>query len=212
MQVELVILTKSSKHKGYCVAGVDVKNGQWIRLVSADESSHGALFQRDMKYADKTASQILDVVRVQVVDRYPSANQPENVLIAQNHCWEKTGSLTIDEVLKIHPPEKHSLIFGNLFPYVIEADIGAIGYSLALVHGKYLHITRKPNPYGVNEKTKVSFKCGPKWYNNISVTDSDYYDIPDGTKISNAILVISLPDTPYPRDEYYKFVAKIFEL
>jgi len=46
----------------------------------------------------------------------------------------------------------------------------------------------------------------------MSVTGPDYYNIPDGTKINEAALVISLPDNPHPEDRYYKFVAQIYEL
>ena len=49
---EVVILTKSYKNKGYCVAGIDAETGEWIRLVSDDEESHGSLFREHMSYND----------------------------------------------------------------------------------------------------------------------------------------------------------------
>jgi hypothetical protein len=103
MEVELVILTKSSKNKGYCVAGIDIKSGQWIRLTSDNESSHGALFTNNMQYEDKTICQILDVVRVKIVKRNPVEYQPENILIDKSYYWQKTGRYTIQDVLRIEP-------------------------------------------------------------------------------------------------------------
>ena len=43
MKKEVAILTKSSKYKGYCVAGIDVNTGEWVRFVSDNEQTHGAL-------------------------------------------------------------------------------------------------------------------------------------------------------------------------
>ena len=43
MECTVAILTMSSKNGGYCVAGVDVNNGNWIRLVSDVVYTHGAL-------------------------------------------------------------------------------------------------------------------------------------------------------------------------
>ena len=48
---------------------------------------------------------------------------------------------------------------------------------------------------------------------NMSVTDPDYYDVKDGTRLGELILVVSLPDDEYSRNYgYFKFVAKIFRL
>lgn len=33
MKREVAILTKSSKFGGYCVAGVDINTGEWVRFV-----------------------------------------------------------------------------------------------------------------------------------------------------------------------------------
>lgn len=49
MECTVAILTMSSKNGGYCVAGVDVNNGNWIRLVSDVVYTHGALSNNDIK-------------------------------------------------------------------------------------------------------------------------------------------------------------------
>ena len=46
----------------------------------------------------------------------------------------------------------------------------------------------------------------------MSVTDPDYYESPEQTYIDKAVLVMSLPDTPYQERRYYKFIAKIFPI
>ncbi|MCL2399855.1 MAG: hypothetical protein FWC91_08975 [Defluviitaleaceae bacterium] len=214
MYAELVILTKSSKNKGYCVAGIDINNGQWIRLTSDDKNTHGTLFPKDMQYENESECQTLDVVRVQILGENPSEYQPENVLINQDYYWKKTDEYTIDDVLKLHPPERHSYIFGNTLPYITESEIGSIGYSLTLVAVEKLLISKKINRYG-KPKTKTDFLYGSNWYNEMSVTDPNFYGVPDGTRISKAALVISIPDNPFQGDfsenRYYKFVAQIYE-
>ena len=43
MEKTIIILTKSKKHSGYCVAGIDFETGEWIRLVSSDIETEGAV-------------------------------------------------------------------------------------------------------------------------------------------------------------------------
>ena len=86
-----------------------------------------------------------------------------------------------------------------------------MGYSLTLVRVSSLTISQTINTYN-KPKTKASFFYNGKWYNNMSVTDPDFYSVPNGTRFDSAYLVISLPDTPFPEDCYYKFVAQIFPL
>ena len=88
-EIDVVILTKSSKNGGYCVAGIDVNNSKWVRLVSSDIESHGALFNQDMQYRNNTFCNLLDVVRVPVLRKDPSEHQPENILIDEEEYWEK---------------------------------------------------------------------------------------------------------------------------
>lgn len=42
-KIKMVVLTKSSKYGKNCVAGINLVNGNWVRLVTNDESSHGAV-------------------------------------------------------------------------------------------------------------------------------------------------------------------------
>lgn len=81
MKCTVAILTMSSKNGGYCVAGVDVKNGDWIRLVSDNVYTHGALSSDDIKYKSGGYCKPLDVVQVPIIRYTPLEYQPENVLI-----------------------------------------------------------------------------------------------------------------------------------
>lgn len=211
MTKEVAILTKSSKHGGFCVAGVDLDTGEWVRLVSDDVQSHGALSRRDITYEDRSICTPLDVVLVDVVEEAPLPHQPENYLIDSRKYWQKTRKCTLSDVLEVHPAEVRPYLYGNMNPFVDGEEIDDIDYSLTLVNVSSLTISQTTNIYN-KPKTKASFIYNGKWYNNMSVTDPAFYSVSDGTSFSNAYLVISLPDTPFPEDCYYKFVAQIYPL
>lgn len=209
MEREVAILTKSSKFGGYCVAGVDLSTGEWVRFVSNDAQTHGALSRRDITYEDRNICNPLDVVLVDVVGAAPLAHQPENYLIDSREYWKKTGECTLSDVLGVHPAEVRPYLYGNPSPFVDGEEIDNIGYSLTLVRVSSLTISQTINIYN-KPKTKASFVYNGKWYNEMSVTDTDFYSVPNGTRFADAYLVISLPDTPFPEDCYYKFVARIY--
>lgn len=139
----------------------------------------------------------------------PLAHQTENYLIDSHEYWRKTGECTLSDVLDVHPAESRPYLYGNLSPFVDGEEIDDIGYSLTLVKVSFLTISQTTNIYG-KPKTKASFVYNGKLYTNMSVSDSNFYTVPDGTRYANAYLVISLPATPFPEDCYYKFVAQIY--
>lgn len=210
MKTSVVILTKSSKYKNYCVAGIDINTGKWVRLVSKDSESHGALSYQNIRYADGSTVNVLDKVELSILDFKPSVTQPENILIDESKCFIKKGTLTLPEVLHIHPPEEHRNILGNESYYISPSDIHAVKHSLVLIKVNNLSFNWSQNSYG-KDKLKVNFFYNGKYYSNISVTDPDYYQSQDNLTIQSAVLVISLPDDEWSRENgYYKFVAKIF--
>lgn len=205
MERKVAILTMSSKNGGYCVAGIDVNNGKWIRLVSDDAKTHGALSNDDVVYENGEQCIPLDVVNVPIIGNAPLEYQPENILIDPTVYFSKVKSMTIDDVLKIHPAENHGYLLGNQYPYITEAKIGLVGHSLVLVEVHNLTLT---HPSATS--TKATFLYKGTIYENISVTDRDFYRAPNSWNSAKAVLVISLPDAPYNENKYYKFIAKIF--
>ena len=209
MKREVAILTKSSKFGGFCVAGVDINTGEWVRFVSNDERTHGALSVFDITYENRKICKPLDIVSVDIVAPVSLSHQPENYLINSNEYWVKIGECTLSDVLAVHPAEIRPYIYGNTYPYVDSAKIASIGYSLTLVHVSSLTISQTINSNG-RPKTKASFIYNGKSYPDMSVTDPGFYSVQSGTRFANAHLVVSLPDAPVPEDRYYKFVAQIY--
>lgn len=212
MQLQFVILTKSAKFGKFCVAGIDVNTGEWIRLTSNDGACHGAIDGRYLRYSDGTICNVLDAVVVSNTTRNPQRVQPENHLVDENARLNKIGEMTIDDVIAIHPYEKHEYIFGNEYCFVKEQCIGAIDHSLTLVSVRDLVLTKHVNNKD-QEKTKASFIYKDKHYNDLSVTDPAFFGVNGIVKYKHAYLVVSLPDSPYVganNNYYYKFIAKIF--
>lgn len=199
-EVKAVILTKSSKNGGYCVAGIRTDTGDLVRFVSDDQHSNGALTDADMDFQDGTVCKPLDIVKVPILKPAPTSHQPENLLIDGRQYWTKVGEYTLDQVLNCHPPECLGQIFGTYGYALLEEEHP--GYSLNLIAVKDLVIQQE-------NKTKASFLYGSSRYRYVSVTDSDYYNVPNGTRIGNAYLIVSLPESTY-EGKYYKFIAKIF--
>ena len=210
LQIQVVLLTKSAKYRKFCVAGVDVHTGEWVRLTSSDNNCHGAIDEKYLRCPDNTICNVLDLVAVSIASYSPQNVQPENYLIDERFRFKKIGKMTINDVIAIHPCEKHEHIFGNEYCSVKEQYIGEIDHSLTLVSVSDLILTKHVNNSD-QPKTKASFIYNSKQYNDLSLTDQDFFCINGIVKYKHAYLVVSLPDSPYGDNHYYyKFIAKIF--
>ena len=206
-KIRMVVLTKSSKYGKNCVAGINLVSGNWVRLVTNDESSHGAVSDDDLVCENGNSVQVLDVIDAPVFGVCNDEIQPENVLLDLDTYIEIIGKMSIEDVLNIHPLESRRNILGNIYPYITDARIGSVGYSLTIVGVDDLEIVQEENPAG-KPKTKVKFNYNGNQYENISVTDEKFYSVKNGTRYDKAILVVSI-GTPY-NSKYYKFVSAIY--
>ncbi len=205
--IRMAVLTKSAKYGNNCVAGIDLSNGQWVRLVTGDEASHGAVSDKALICKGGRSVEVLDVINVPVLRKCDDSIQPENVLLDEDACIEITGKMTLDDVLKIHPLERKRNILGNDYAYITEARVDTVGYSLILVEVSDLVILQEENTEG-KTKMKARFVYQGTEYENMSITDRKYYLTPSGTRFERAVLVVSI-GTPY-KGRYYKFVSAIF--
>lgn len=212
LQIQVVILTKSAKFGKFCVAGIDVHTGKWVRLTSSDANCHGAIDGRYLRYTDNTICNVLDVVAVAISSHSPQNVQPENYLIDERFRFKKIGKMSINDAIAIHPCEKHEYIFGNEYCCINEQNINDVGHSLTLVEVRDLILT-KHNNNNNQPKTKAAFIYNKMQYNDFAVTDQNFFCINGIVKYKHAYLVVSLPDSPYAgahNNYYYKFIAKIF--
>ncbi len=96
MKKEIIILTKSSKNNEYCVAGKDISNGKWIRVVS--ETDGGEVPKKDVKYSDGSEVEILDIVEITFKKHEPKEHQCENYIYDNNVTWKKMERNTVEEI------------------------------------------------------------------------------------------------------------------
>lgn len=93
MKKEILIMTKSAKINGFCVAGIDISNGRWIRLVSDDKNGEGAVSRNDLTFQNGTQAEIFDLVSVECTPS-PTKAQSENNLYDNNFYWIKIRTMS----------------------------------------------------------------------------------------------------------------------
>ncbi len=215
MKIDAVIMAKSSMWGNFCVAGIDVDTGKWVRFVSYEKGEPLADYQ--LMFVNSGGScEPLDVGRIGIAQRIPRRNHTEDCMIKYSP-WLKMGIMKLEEVLKLHPAENHKFIFGNANNYVTEYEMQRFrfNYSLILIQVEGLEIFFENNFLG-NIRGRANFIYNGVKYEYIRVTDTGYE--PDEqagisqkfrVMISSAYLVMSMPVKPF-RGRYYKLIAKIF--
>lgn len=208
--MNLVILTKSSKHGKYCVAGIDVSNGNWVRLTTDDVDTDGAVSDEDLECVDGQIAQIMDEIEIDVESDYDPI-QPENMkIIPRNGLPRFIRQYDLNMVLQIHSAEKENYVFFTRYK-TIKPEYINYPKSLMLIEVKNLVVGQN------NGKVVASFDYAANRYADIHVTDPETYPIIDNGDVIrslNAFLVVSL-GKPYissvtGEEVCYKFVAKIF--
>ena len=88
----IVCLANSRKLHGRCVAGKELQGenpGRWIRPVNAREYEEVSEYER--QYQDGSDPQVLDILRIPLLDPRPKGYQQENWLLDPNNYWVKVG-------------------------------------------------------------------------------------------------------------------------
>lgn len=218
----IVILTKSKKYNNFCVAGLDVNTGEWIRVVTDENNISHAVTQDDMMMVDGNEADVLDVVQINFLRHSMLPHQPENWTMDRNVKWSKIRTMTLNEVLRLRPTETNGFIFYNSEKFVSQDALEEIEdedkYSLTLI----APVNPKIIVGSFDNKKKVSacFGFNGENYTFLQITDqhylSKYSKKSDGTyyDLENAYFVVSLADFYNAQDTtksgYYKVIAKIF--
>ncbi|MDE6585513.1 MAG: hypothetical protein K2K80_02390 [Clostridia bacterium] len=205
-EITAIILTKSAKHRNYCVAGIDCSTGKFVRFVSEDEVTDGALTGSDLKYWNGDFQAVpLHLVKVKVKAHLKGIHQTENYLIDRSQKWTFIRKVSLADVLELHAPEIHKNIFGNDKEFAFSFNLINIDYSLMLISVNNLKLYTDTD----SGKTKAAFDYNNKHYTNFSVTDNKFFNFEED-EFFQAFLVISISDKAVPAGMHYKFIAKIF--
>jgi len=101
---DILILSKSRKWNGFCVAGCDLSTNEWVRIISHDPSIHHSVPAKDILIVGtKEEVQLLDIIRVnltKVPAQNPNPHQVENWEYDTATPWKKVKSAGLDDIPK----------------------------------------------------------------------------------------------------------------
>mgnify|MGYP004622983189 CR=1 FL=1 len=207
MEKDIIILTCSAKHSGYCVAGIDLDSNEWIRLVATDDLDTNEIPKSFMVYSDFTRCRPLDVVSVDIIEEIPGDIQPENVLVNLRKKPIFKSRITPNQLEDFISSDRY--IYRGTSSYMDGFTAHSCGHSLGLykVQDIYLDVFE----FNGRMKTKLDFTYNGRSYEGWSMTDPDYYGCDGGKICDEGLIVVSIPEDDY-NGNYYKFVSKIIRL
>ena len=212
----LVILAASAKFNNFCVAGVDVDSGSWIRPISEKPELEDAVPIDDLKYPDGSRVELLDVVEIKFSDRAAkNPIQPENFFYNEKYFWQKVGRVTLQEVIDERGFDHRDKIFYNNGRSILGVDVIKFDEreSLLLLPVKNLFISIEETDH---KKFFADFDYRDRKFFRFSVGDiavrNKFAENLPGKYLfkENATVVFSLTN-PYKKNaECYKMLAQIF--
>ena len=213
---KLIILAASAKFNNYCVAGVDVETGKWIRPISDNPDLEEAVPLDDMKYPDGERIELLDIVEIKFSDR--AANnpiQPENFFYNEKYYWQKVGQVTLQDVINLRGFDLREEIFYNNERSILGTNVVKFGEreSLLLLPVENLFISIEETDH---KKFFADFNYRGRKFYRFSVGDlavrEKFADNRAGKYFfkNSATVVFSLTNPYYKNAECYKMLAQIF--
>lgn len=222
MKKKIILMTKSAKPGGFCVAGIDVTNpqsetyGSWIRVVSEADDNTGAVPFNDVNYSNGQAAEILDIVNIDFVRYVPNNAQRENWLYNRDIVWEKVGTTTLEDVLRIRDTDQyHGNIFGNNSYTIMPQQV--TGESLTLLKINNVSMLVEPDRYNAGrKKVRIHFSCGRENYKFFRVGDYNvlhrYGDMECGTyEVQGEYYAVFSLTNVWEDGKHYKMLAQLFD-
>ena len=214
MKKRVCILTKSYKHGGYCVAGIDIDSKRYVRLVNSEDPSNDEIGKGQMYISGKPI-ECLDIIECEFIKSVPLFCQTENCLLDRSVKLKYVSSYSERELAALISVESDDLFLYSLSNSLSADEIAMVDRSLFvyLVNNITIESTTYESYGEVKHRNKCSFYYNGIKYNNISLTDPNFRDsTQNGLQLSDALIVASLPSSPYNDGLFYKFVAKIIPI
>lgn len=208
---EIIIMTKSAKRGNYCIAGIDVKSGEWIRPVSDDVETEGAVLQEDAIYEDGTEVEILDVVRIEFIKHIPNEAQNENYLYNSEKYWKKTGKMSLQELIDKYQLDNPSFIFKNSENALYDRELTGHSLFFVKIQNPYIFV----NTFPERKSITINFTYNNNEYRYINIGDLNLKNPYRNCKKGNYYLgqerlaVFSLAGK-HTDGKYYKMLAQLF--
>jgi hypothetical protein len=176
---EIIILANSAKKGGHCVAGKDIKTGEWIRPVST--VSGGELSRKQISMGSFSHASSLDKTIINFKSHVPLPNQPENHLIDLS-AWRENGKFDRAGLDHYLDTPEHIWMYGNKSDCVdgniFESGLVANHQSLYLIRVKSIKYSVVQN-YSGQQRIKGTFTYREVSY-TFSVTDLAYCKYKNG--------------------------------
>lgn len=222
MKKKIVIMTESMKNCGLCVAGIDITDpqsetyGSWIRVVTEENNCTGAVMNNDTICSNGQTAEVLDIVNIDFVRHVPNDAQHENWLYNHNIKWEKVGTTTLEDVLRIRDTDQYrGNIFGNNSYTVMPLEL--TGESLTLLKISNVSMLVEPDRNNPNmKKVRIHFSCGRNNYKFFRVGDfgvlEEFENMDCGTYPLQGEYYAVFSLTNVWRDgKHYKMLAQLFD-
>ena len=96
------ILCIGRKFGGYCIGGIDVETGKWVRCVK-ERTGQKPFFQPELDTLLPGDGKVnfLDVIEMTFIEKAPLRYQPENEIVDLNTPWIKKSSYTSATVAEL---------------------------------------------------------------------------------------------------------------
>lgn len=209
---DILIMAKSNKHGSYCIAGIDIKNMEWVRPVSSLTEIERAVPSEDVICENGEEVNVLDIVRINFIQPIPSKAQNENILYNKNIKWKKIDTWDLDDLILHIQPQNLEFLFENTKKDLLESEL--TGESLAFV--KIEHPSVFIKSFKEKRKVQLNFCYNGQQYRYIKISDPEVLEIYNSKTDGNYPLgqykyaVFSLTDKYVLSGKYYKMLAKLF--
>lgn len=214
MEDEIVVLAKSIKNHGFCVAGKSTRTHQWIRPVSTPEGGELTVHQTLACFTNSRGEYCrypckpLQKIRMTFLRDTPLDYQRENYLIDENVDWIQNYKITESE---LEPYLDDPIDLWGQDDYILQGQ-NPEGNSLYLIRVQDLRLYRN-----IYNQRKASFFYNQIFY-DLSCTDPNFDSLVQRPDLNTnyAILCISLAQ-PFAYNlngvneiRHYKLVASIY--
>ncbi len=103
----LIVLAKSTKHRGFCIAGKDFKTSKWVRPVKDNPFTGDEL----CNLSNRTDPiKTLDIIEMTFIKENPEVHQPENELVDLNVKWRYLGEFQVGHLDKLIDGDQNDLL------------------------------------------------------------------------------------------------------
>lgn len=206
---DILILAKSGKHGNFCIAGKEIRTGNWIRPISDNNETNGAITEEQARLTyngatcDPWRCQTLRKVRINFSQYAPNDYQPENYQI-DNTQWIQLYTEDVDLNNYLDAP---SDIWGSNYALTHQEAIDA-NSSLYLLRVNDIRFYINPN--GTRTRIRATFHYNGYQY-DFPVTGSGAPNPNECPRnYSSGIFCISLGELY--NGLHYKLIAAIYSL